>query len=117
MNTVAPDCVQRTSIADGGGVEKPPPGNRSLLFIQRLKNIPMFKRVQSARTKADSDMLPIAPTSSPTIGNTLVSCIPAYCPPKAARNSKRFPISPAKIIGTLTRISTLFQIDNHPTSH
>jgi len=33
----------------------------------------MFKRVPSARTKADSDMLPIAPTSSPTIGNTLVS--------------------------------------------
>ena len=28
---------QRTSIADGGEVEKPPPGNRSSLFIQRLK--------------------------------------------------------------------------------
>ncbi len=34
----------------------------------------MFKRVPSARTKADNDMLPIAPTSSPTIGNTLVGC-------------------------------------------
>jgi hypothetical protein len=32
----------------------------------------MFKRVPSARTKADSDMLLIAPTFSPTIGNTLV---------------------------------------------
>ena len=28
---------QRTSIADGDGVEKRPPGNRSSLFIQRLK--------------------------------------------------------------------------------
>jgi len=36
------------------------------------KFILMFKRVPSARTKAESDMLPIAPTSSPTIGNTLV---------------------------------------------
>jgi hypothetical protein len=36
------------------------------------KFILMFKRVPSARTKADSEMPPIAPTSSPTIGNTLV---------------------------------------------
>ena len=33
----------------------------------------MFKRVPSAQTKADSEMQPIAPTSRPTIGNTLVS--------------------------------------------
>ncbi len=32
----------------------------------------MFKGVSSARTKADSDMQPIAPMSSPTIGNTNV---------------------------------------------
>jgi len=32
----------------------------------------MFKRVPSAQTKADSDMLLIAPTSRPTIGNTHV---------------------------------------------
>ena len=32
----------------------------------------MFKRIPSARTKADNNMQPIAPTSSPTIGNTLV---------------------------------------------
>ena len=31
----------------------------------------MFKRVPSAGTKADSDLLPIAPTSSPTIGKHL----------------------------------------------
>jgi hypothetical protein len=37
------------------------------------KSILMFKRLPSARTKAESEMLPIAPTSSPTIGNTLVS--------------------------------------------
>jgi len=36
------------------------------------KFILMFKRVPSAGTKADSDMQPIVPTSSPTIGNTLV---------------------------------------------
>jgi hypothetical protein len=29
--------AQRASIADGGEVEKPPLGNRSSLFIQRLK--------------------------------------------------------------------------------
>jgi len=29
--------AQRTSIADGGEVENRPPGNRSSLFIQRLK--------------------------------------------------------------------------------
>ena len=33
----------------------------------------MFKRLPSAQTKADSEMQPIAPTSRPTIGNTLVS--------------------------------------------
>ncbi len=32
----------------------------------------MFKTVPSARTKAESEPLRIAPTSSPTIGNTLV---------------------------------------------
>jgi len=32
----------------------------------------MFIKVSSAGAKADSDMLPIAPTSSRTIGNTLV---------------------------------------------
>jgi hypothetical protein len=32
----------------------------------------MFKRVISARTKADTHMQPIAPTSNPTIANTLV---------------------------------------------
>jgi hypothetical protein len=32
----------------------------------------MFKRVPSARTKADSELQTIAPTSRPTIGNTLV---------------------------------------------
>lgn len=37
------------------------------------KFILMFKRVHSARTKIDSDMPLIAPTSSPTIGNTLVA--------------------------------------------
>ncbi len=39
----------------------------------------MVKRVPSARAKADSNIQPIAPTSSPTIGNILVvvvSCIP-----------------------------------------
>lgn len=36
----------------------------------------MSKRVPSDRTKADSDMPPTAPTSSPTIGNThVVRCI------------------------------------------
>ncbi len=30
----------------------------------------MFKRVPSAGTKAESDMLPIAPTSSPACSNT-----------------------------------------------
>ena len=32
----------------------------------------MFKRVPSAGTKADSDLKLIAPTSRPTIGNTIV---------------------------------------------
>jgi hypothetical protein len=31
--------VQRTSIADGGRIEKPPAGNRSSLFIQKMKNL------------------------------------------------------------------------------
>jgi len=44
------------------------------LFIRRLIIYSTVQRVSSARTKADSDMLPIAPTSSPTIGNTLVGC-------------------------------------------
>jgi hypothetical protein len=46
-----------------------------LYFIQRLiiySNIQAA--VASARTKADSKLLPISPTSSPTIGNTLVAC-------------------------------------------
>lgn len=34
----------------------------------------MFKKVPFARTKANSDIQPIASTSSPTIGNTLVGC-------------------------------------------
>ncbi len=32
----------------------------------------MLNRIPSSRDDADNDMLPIAPTSSPTIGNTLV---------------------------------------------
>ncbi len=32
----------------------------------------MFQRVPSAFTKADSDILPIHPTSNPTIDNTFV---------------------------------------------
>ncbi len=38
----------------------------------------MFKRVPSAQTKADRDMQPIAVTSSPTIGNTLVVRSPYF---------------------------------------
>ena len=38
----------------------------------------MFKRIPSPRAKADSDMQPIAPTSSPTIDNTLV-CVQVSC--------------------------------------
>lgn len=32
----------------------------------------MFNRVPSDRTKVDSEMKPMAPTSRPTIGNTIV---------------------------------------------
>jgi len=32
-------------IGDGGGIEKPPPGNRSSLFIQRLK---IYSNVQKS---------------------------------------------------------------------
>ncbi len=55
------------------GIEKPPPGNRSSLLIQRLR---IYSDVQKSSVKPEpkmkSDLLPIAPTSSPTIGNTLV---------------------------------------------
>ena len=48
----------------------------------------MFKRVQSARTKADSELLPIAPTSHPTIGNTHVGGMCIYF----VQSSKSIPL-------------------------
>ena|GEM_PF-3857002 len=65
---------QRTSIADGGGVEKPPPGNRSSIEILLMKIITksQIDNVQP-EPKTNSELQPIAPTSSPTIGNTLVT--------------------------------------------
>ncbi len=35
----------------------------------------MLNRIPSSRDDADNDMLPIAPTSRPTIGNTLVGVV------------------------------------------
>jgi hypothetical protein len=55
-----------------GELKNPPPGNRSSLFIRSLRFILMLKRVLSAGTEADSNTMPIDPTSSPTIGNTAV---------------------------------------------
>jgi len=40
-----------------------------MISFKDEKFILMFKRIPSARTKANSGMLPIAPMSSPTIGN------------------------------------------------
>jgi len=39
-----------------------------ITYFKDEKFILMFKRVPSARTKAEGDLLPIASTSSPTIG-------------------------------------------------
>ena len=44
----------------------------------------MLKEFLPPEPKLTSDMLPIAPTSSPTIGNTFVARRPAFCPPELA---------------------------------
>ena len=60
-------------IADGGVIYNVPPGQfevqnnyKSLQFLQK------FKRIPSAGTKANSEQKPIALTSRPTIGNTML---------------------------------------------
>jgi len=55
-------CSQRTSIADGEEVEKPLPGNRSSLCLQRLKIYSDVQKSSFRPRQKDSDMLPIAPT-------------------------------------------------------
>ena len=65
--------AQRTSIADGGGIEKPPHGNRRSIekLLMKIKTKSLIANVQTEQ-KLNSELQPIASTSSPTIGNTLV---------------------------------------------
>ena len=62
-----------SGIADSGVIYNVPPGPfvvqnnyKSLQFLQK------FERIPSAGTKANSEQKPIAPTSRPTIGNTML---------------------------------------------
>lgn len=67
------NCSQQTSIANGGAVEKPSPGNRSSIKKLKLK-IKTKSRIANIQPeqKLNSKLQLIAPTSNPTVGNTLV---------------------------------------------
>ncbi len=66
-------CSQRFSIADGGEIEFPPPGQPLPGFDlkSKIKTKSQITNLQP-EPKLKSELLPIAPTSSPTIGNTFV---------------------------------------------
>ena len=73
-------CLQRlTALRSAGHLKNVRLTTEVRCLFKDEKFILMFKRVPSARTKAERDMQPIAPTSSPTIGNTLVSSSRSAC--------------------------------------
>ena len=65
-----------------GNLKPVSPANQSKFEILMFKIFMLFKKFLSAGAKAESDTKPIAPTSSPTIGNTPVGSRIFSCPPK-----------------------------------